>query len=120
MAFVNDSALDAALTVIATANTLHICSSLPATFANVTSTTLGNGAITLGAASDGDVSGRKRQVSAVSAQSVTGNGTATHWALTEGSTLYAAGALSNPQAVVTGNTFSTAAFDIEVRDPVQA
>lgn len=118
MPTVNDSALDAALAIIDDATTIHITSAEATSFANVSAVTLGNNAVTFTGPVDGDVSGRKITVDAVSGATVTGSGTATHWALVDGATLYATGSLDAPQAVVTGNTFSLGAFDIEIRDPV--
>jgi hypothetical protein len=118
MATINTTALDAALAVIDNATTLHICDAEPANFAGVAGTSLGNDSISFTGPVNGDVSGRKVTVSAISGASVTGTGTASYWALVDGSTLYATGELDSPQGVVSGNTFSLAAFDIEIRDPV--
>jgi len=50
--------------------------------------------------------------------SITGTGTATHYAISNGSdTLYATGSLSASQAVTSGNTFTLAAFTIAIPDP---
>jgi hypothetical protein len=58
-------------------------------------------------------------VSAVSAGTVTGTGTATHWALvdTGNSRLLAAGSLSASQGVTSGNTFDLTSFDIGIPKP---
>ena len=117
MATISNAALDSALEVIDNATTLHICSTEPASFAAVSGVSLGDAAVTFTGPVDGDVSGRKVTVSAITTQPVTGTGTATYWALVDGTTLYATGALDSPQGVVSGNTFSLAAFDIEIRDP---
>lgn len=119
MPFINDAAYDAALAWVRTNGTrLDICSAEPSTYAAATSTnTLGNASVSIGAPTNGDIDGRKVVVPAISGASVTGTGTATHWAITNGSdTLVATGALSASQAVTSGNTFSLDAFDIGVRD----
>jgi hypothetical protein len=62
--------------------------------------------------------GREVEVAAISDGEVTGTGTASHWAITDGSSvLIAAGALSASQAVTDGNTFTLAAFKIGIPDP---
>lgn len=120
MPYINDTAYDQALTWIATNGTrLDICSQEPATYAEATSTyTLGSkSSISIGSATNGDSSGRKVVVAAITDGSVTGTGTATHYAITNASSLLVAtGALAASQAVTTGNTFTTAAIDITIAD----
>ena len=119
MAFIADAAFDAALDYIRTNGTkIDICSSEPASYAGISSVTLGNKtSMTLGADANGATSGRKTQVPAITTGSVTGTGTATHWALSNGSSiLVATGALSASQGVTSGNTFTLAAFDITFPD----
>lgn len=125
MPFLNDSVLDAALAAVQAGTRIDICSAEPATYAAATSTlSLGNKtSITVGAIGDRSPNGRKVTVPAIvsgSPGSVTASGTASHWALSNpgASTLLAAGALSASQAVVNGNTFTLAAFDIGIPDAV--
>ncbi len=121
MAFINDDVLDAALDEIinATSKVLHICSQEPTTYTEASSTyTLGNkSAPTVGTKADGDVSGRKCTISAITDGSVTGTDTATHWALVDGSRLLATEALASSQSVTSGNDFTLTAIDIEFPDP---
>jgi hypothetical protein len=122
MATLADRVYDNGLTVLDTeANRVDICSAEPTTYTAATSTnTLGNTtSITISAPTDGDTSGRKVTLSAISGASVTGTGTATHFAITDtsNSRLLATGALSASQAVTSGNTFSLTAVDIEIPDP---
>ena len=121
MAFLNDDVLDDGLQVLtdATSKELHICSQEPTTRTEaVTTYTLGNkSAPTVGAPTDGDSSGRKVVVSAITDGSVTGTGTATHWALVDGTRLLATQSLASSQAVTSGNTFTLAAIDITIPDP---
>lgn len=123
MASISDYVLDAALSKLDTeANRVDICSSEPTTYTAATSTaTLGNStSITISAPTDGDTSGRKVTLSAISNASVTGSGTATHFAIsdTSNSRLLATGSLSGGgQSVTSGNTFSLTAVDIEIPDP---
>ncbi|GGH36446.1 hypothetical protein SAMN05444007_108265 [Cribrihabitans marinus] len=121
MAFWNDNVHDQGLNwAIAQANLLSICSQEPTTFTEATSTyELGNGAVTLGSAQNGDTDGRKSVVPALTDEDVDSSGTASHVALTGsgGSDLVATVALTASQAVTSGNKFSTSAFDLVKRDP---
>jgi hypothetical protein len=121
MAFVADYVLDAALTKLDTeANRLDICSQEPTDYTGATSThTLGNKtSLSVGAPEDRSPNGRKVIVAAITDGSVSGTGTATHWAVSDtGNTrLLATGALSASQAVTSGNTFTLTAFDIGIPD----
>jgi hypothetical protein len=120
MPFLIDAARDSGLTYVSTNGTrLDICSTEPTTYAQATSTaSLGNKTgIVIAAPSDGAVDGRRVIVPPVTDGSVTVTGTATHWALTNGSnTLIATGALNPSQGVTSGNTFTTTAISITIRD----
>ena len=121
MAFINDRVFDSGLTILDTeANRLDICSQEPVTYTEATSTyTLGNKtSLSIGAPADRTPSGRKVTVASFTDGSVTGTGTASHWAIvdTGNSRLLATGALSASQAVTSGNTFTLAAFDIGIPD----
>ena len=120
MAFLSDEVLDQGLDYLDTNGTrLDICSQEPTTYAEATSTyTLGNATVNTGATQNGDTSGRKVTIPSISSGSVTGTGTASHWALTDGSAeLLATGALGSSQSVTSGNTFTLTAIDIEIPDP---
>lgn len=122
MAFLQTTVFDNGLSYITTnVTTLHILSgaSDPATYADVTTNTLGNSAVTVGAAGARSPNGRKVTVPAISAGSVTATGTATRYALVKTATseLIAAGSLSASQAVTSGNTFSLTTFDIGIPAP---
>ena len=113
---------DAALQVlIDDGDRLDLCSQEPTSYTEATSTySLGNKtAITIGTIADGDVSGRKVTISATTGGTIGSTGTATHYAIsdTTGTQLLAAGELTTSQQVVSGNTFTTEAFDIEIPDP---
>jgi hypothetical protein len=113
MPFLNNSIRDSGLATLTGSRTLHICTSEPTTYSEATSTlTVGNAAITLPSASDATPTGRRIVVPAVTDGSATATGTATHYAIVDGSTLLAANALSNSLAVASGNTFTTTTFDI--------
>jgi hypothetical protein len=122
MATIADYVLDAALTKLDTeADRIDITSQEATTYAEATSTyTLGNStSLSFGAPQDGDTSGRKVTAAAITDGSVTGTGTATHFAITDvsASRLLATGSLTTSQGVTSGNTFTIAAFDVEIPDP---
>lgn len=120
MAFINDEIFDQGLDYADTNGTrVDICSQEPTTYAEATTTyTLGNKTgLNTGATEDGATDGRRVIVPAVTDGSVTGTGTATHWALTDGtSVLLATGSLSASQAVTSGNSFTLGAISITIRD----
>jgi|WetSurMetagenome_2_1015567.scaffolds.fasta_scaffold199714_2 hypothetical protein len=118
LVYMNDLLLDLPLQAFEDyATRLDICSQEPATYTEATSTyTLGNKTgITYTGPAARTPNGRKTTVDAITGGSVTGTGTATHYALskpTATTALYAAKSLSSSQAVTSGNTFTLAAFDI--------
>lgn len=120
MAFINDEIFDQGLDYADTNGTrVDICSQEPTTYAEATTTyTLGNKTgLNTGATEDGATDGRRVIVPAVTDGSITGTGTATHWALTDGtSVLLATGSLSASQAVTSGNSFTLGAISITIRD----
>lgn len=117
-AYLNDRVLDNGLSALTSeGNKVTICSQLPADFTGANATyALGNKtSVTVGSpAASSSPLGRKVTISAISGGSVTGSGTASHWALvdTVNSRLLAANVLSANQSVTSGNTFSLAAIDI--------
>lgn len=119
MAFIADRVLDFGLDVLDTeANALHICSSEPTTYSAATgAASLGNkSGLSIGSPAARSPDGRKVTVAAISDGSVTGTGTATHYAIVDtlNSRLLATGSLSSSQAVTSGNTFTLGAFDIGI------
>jgi|OM-RGC.v1.028695583 hypothetical protein len=95
MVFMNDDVLDAAINeVINNADRFDICSSEPATYTEATSTnTLGNEtSLSFTGPADGDTSGRKGTLDAITDGDVTGTGTASHYGIsdTSNSVLYIA------------------------------
>lgn len=123
MPLLSDNVMDEGLDYLSShGSRVDICSQEPANFTEATSThTLGNKTgLTTGAAENGDVSGRKVVVPAITDGSVTGTGTATHWALsktTATTELLASQSLASSQGVTSGNVFSLTAADIGILDP---
>ena len=122
MATLNDRVFDNGLTVLDTeANRIDITSQEATTYTEATSTyTLGNStSLSIGAPADRSGGGREVTAAAISDGSVSGDGTATHFAIvdTSNSRLLATGALSSSQAVTSGNTFTLASFTIGIPDP---
>lgn len=120
MAYLNDEVFDQGLDYATTNGTrVDICSQEPTTYAEATSTyTLGNKtSATTGATQNGATDGRRVIVAAITDGSVTGTGTATHWALTDNAAiLVATGALTASASVTSGNTFTLDAISLTIRD----
>lgn len=122
MATLNDRVFDNGLTVLDTeANRIDITSQEATTYANATSTyTLGNStSLSIGAPQDRSGGGREVVVAAITDGSVTGTGTATHYAIvdTVNSRLLATGSLTTSQSVTSGNTFTLSSVAIGIPDP---
>jgi hypothetical protein len=123
MATLNDRVFDNGLTVLDTeANRIDITSQEATSYAEATSTyTLGNStSLSIGAPQDRSGGGREVVVAAILDGSVTGTGTATHYAIvdTVNSRLLATGSLTASQAVTSGNTFTLSSVAIGIPDPV--
>lgn len=122
MATLGNRVFDNGLTVLDTeANRIDITSAEATTYAAATSTlTLGNStSLSIGAPQDRTGGGREVVVSAITDGSVTGTGTATHYAIvdTVNSRLLATGSLSASQSVTSGNTFTLSSVTIGIPDP---
>ena len=118
MSFINDEVYDQGLDYADTNGTrLEICSSEPANYAAIAGVALGNKTLNTGATVAGATDGRRVIVPAITDGAVTATGTASHWALHDGSSiLVATGALSTTQSVTNGNTFTLDAVSITIRD----
>ena len=120
--FLHDDVFDSGLSVLTTlTENLYICSSLPTTFAEASSTyKLGTKATpTVGSPADRSGGGREVTVSAITDGTVGANGTAGFYALTDDSAskLLAQGDLNSTQVVTSGNTFTLTSFKIGIPDP---
>lgn len=110
---------DAALDKLATGNRVHLCYLEPTSFAEVLSQSLG--AVTVDTTdftkADGDTSGRKTTIAAQTGFSITATSTVDHFAVIDSTQLL--GVTTHPAAAVTsGDSRNSAAFDLELRDPV--
>lgn len=117
--FINDNVFDQGVNYADTNGTrIDILSQAVTTYADRGTYTLGNKTgLNTGAAQNGATDGRRVIVPAITDGSVTGTGTATHWALSDGaSVLIACGPLSASQSVTSGNTFTLDAISITIRD----
>jgi hypothetical protein len=122
MAFIADAYFDLALEGIHTAGVrLDITSQEATTYTGATTTyTLGRKtSLAVGAPEAGAVSGRRVIVPAITDGSNATTGNATHWALTDGSSiLIATGQLASTLATNTGTPWTCAAFSITLPDAV--
>lgn len=113
-----DAVLDAASDKIATSVMLTVCSGQPANFAGIAAVKLADDALVGGdfTKSDGDTNGRKVRIGQQAAIPIDNSGTATHIALDDGVTLLLV-TTCTPQALTSGGTVTTPAFDAEFADP---
>jgi len=124
--YINDDVFDNGLVYAQSNGTkIDICSAEPAgnLFANIAAVTLGNksGLTTSPPENNTSSDGRKVVVPAILDGTVTGTDTATHWVLSNGtSILLASGTLTLPQDVTASNTFTLDAINIAIRDAVAA
>lgn len=126
MAYINDTVFDSGLSYADTNGTrVDITVGEATTYTEATGTYNGTTQLSCGnktglntgAPEAGATDGRRVIVPAITDGSVTASQTATHWALTDGtSVLLATGALSSSQAVTSGNTFTLDAISITIRD----
>ncbi len=109
-----DGQLDA---VLGSATTIHVCSAEPANYAAISGVELASATISGSInKADGDTSGRKQTVPAQTGISIAASGTANHVAISNGTdTLYLV-TTTGAQALTSGGTVDTSAFDHEVRD----
>jgi hypothetical protein len=126
MAYLNDRVLDAALAVLdAEADRFDICTQEPANYTEASSTYSkgfkdhGAAGSAFGAPAARTPTGRKVASVAVVDGSVTGGGSATHWATSDaGSTrLLGSTTLAASQVVTSGNAWSLASFDVGIPAP---
>jgi hypothetical protein len=118
--YLNDACHDALLNVIDDNTTvLYICNALATTYLQASDTyALGSKSTpTISDPTDGDSTGRKITISAITDGTVSTTVTASHVALCSADTLYASYPLSAPVSVTSGYTFTLTEHDIENPDP---
>lgn len=125
--FANDAVMDAALAYVAdNGSHMQVCAGLPSgisagviqgatELAEFTMTVgAGNGDYTL---ADGDTNGRKLTVSAKTGAPITASGNADHLAITDNANNLIYVTTISSQAITSGGTVDTSAWDIEIADP---
>ncbi len=122
MASIGNSVLDGGLDFLDTeGDRIDICSQEPTTYTEaITTYSLGNEtSITISAPGDRGGGGREVTISAITAGTVDGTDTATHFSIVDvsGTDLLATGSLSAPQGVTSGNTFTLTSFTVGIPDP---
>ncbi len=122
MATLNDRVFDNGLTVLDTeANKIVITSQAATTYTEANATyALGDStSLSISAPQDRSGGGREVVVTAITDGSVTGTGTATHYAIidTVNTRLLAVSTLTASQAVTDGNTFTLSSVSIGIPDP---
>lgn len=121
----DDSIMDAALAVIATGDTITVCSAQPTTYAEATSTyKLADGTLTPGdgngdfTIANGDTSGRKVTISQQNDLDVDATNTATHVAIcVSGTSTLLLVTTCTSQVLTSGGTVTVPAFKDEIADP---
>lgn len=98
---------------------MHLCSAEPANYAGVAAVNLGNAALSGSyTKADGDVSGRKTTCPAQTAVPISASGLGDHIVITNGVDTIVNITTCTEQAVTSGGTFDTPAWDHEIGDSV--
>lgn len=123
MALLDNRVFDNGLSVLdLEANAIYVTSQQAVSYTDATNTSaLGNStSLSIGPPQDRAGGGRQVVVAAISDGTITGTGTATHYAIVDtlNSRLLAAGLLSASQSVTSGNTFTLSTVTIGIPDPV--
>lgn len=117
---VPDAIIDAQLDeIFSSASDIHITSAEPANYAGISAVELATATVS-GAINkaNGDTSGRKSTVPAQTGMTIDSSGTATHVVLSNGTdTMYLVTTCTS-QALTSGGTVDTNAFDHEIGDAV--
>lgn len=97
---------------------LHVCSAQPANYAGIAAVELAQKPTMTGSytKANGDVSGRKNTVPAQTGMSITTSGTANHIVISNGSSIMYLVTTCTSQALTSGGTVDSSAFDHEIAD----
>jgi hypothetical protein len=110
LAYIGNRILDEGLNKFnAEATHIHVCSAEPASFAEVSSLSLGNKASPeISVSEDRENGGRQVRISAITDGSITSTGTISHFAIIDNnnSRLLATGSLDSAKSVVIGDTWT--------------
>lgn len=97
---------------------IHVCSSEPTDYADIAAVELATKGMTGSyTKANGDTSGRKNTAPAQTDLDIDTSGTATHVAISNGSTTMYLVTTCTSQALTAGGTVDTSAFDHEILDP---
>lgn len=122
MAYLSDEVLDQGLSRLSGNKTVTLCSAEPTTYtAATTSLMLGSQAdVNISVPEAGIPNGRQVTVPVIAGGSISGTGTATHWAVVDpvATALLAVGSLAAPEALETGSVFNTVPFTIRMPEVV--
>lgn len=122
VAYINDLVFDNGLQLISTtADRVFLNVTEPTNYLDATTgiNALGNAAATVNAPADGATDGRRVIVDAISGGTVNGDGDANFFSLVDDTAqeIMCYQAISNPQTVSDGNTFSLSQFEVRIPDP---
>ncbi|SDE89749.1 hypothetical protein [Limimaricola pyoseonensis] len=123
MAYLHDDVLDKGLEELRlNAQTIHACSSEPASFAAVAGASLGSTSVTAGAIADRAAGGREVTCTPQAGATYATGGTATHYAIVDdtNSRLLATNALAASKAVNAGDAVTIDPLAIGFPDAVSA
>lgn len=98
-------------------NTIHITSAQPANYAGIAAVVLAQGSAGAYTAANGDVSGRKNTMAAVTGLPITNTGTATHVVISDGASTLKLITTCTSQALTSGGTVDTSTWSHEITDP---
>jgi len=114
-----DGIIDGGLDKIAACTKLTVCAGQPTSFADIAVRALATATLTGGSftKANGDTSGRKITVASQASMSITATGTADHVVIDDGVSEYEV-TTATSQALTSGGTVTSPAFDTEIADPV--
>jgi len=118
-AIIADEVFDAALNYLETNGTqVNICSASPGNWAGLAAVDLGNETGCIYTGPDDGVSGRKTVLNAITDGDVTDTDTATHFCISNGTSIvFIIQELASSQGVTSGNKFTLTAVTIQLSDP---
>ena len=97
--------------------TVHVTSAEPANYAGIAAVQLATGSAGAYTPANGDISGRKNTMAAVTGLPITATGTATHVVVSNGVDTLKLVTTCTSQALTSGGTVDLSAFAHEIQDP---